>query len=461
MISPEDGYTPDSAVMFTWWVTSTSGLPVPACSAISVRAARVCCASSPLAGKEGVEPGEGRDLAQRQLARRIQAAAPLAREHGRRVDAVGAKTLTDRARLRPAGGRQVALRRAVVHPEAGRVAGARRQRVADQRHVAAVAQGRPQRGLVGLGLGGGGQGKEQAQANEQAVHEQGSGEGLTRHGPLRPGKGAGPGFGADRSSLTAGIPALDAGIAAPASGRYLDKANPMRCEGRLMSQPQPRPFGPDHYLAWEQEQPAATNTLMAKSLRLAGVGCHGTAAGNLAALLHGQLRGKPCRPFIADMKVHVETANSFFYPDILVTCDPRDRTPEASHVKRHPVLIVEVLSPTTEAYDRGNKFAAYRTLASLQEYVLVSTEQRRVEVFRRDDTGHWVLYPFAADEEMELAERRFPLPGGRPVRGRRGAITGRPRRSPKTQALVRAVSSTARWMCACSRTGRRCRSSRP
>ena len=107
------------------------------------------------------------------------------------------------------------------------------------------------------------------------------------------------------------------------------------------------------------------------------------------------------------MKVHVETANSFFYPDIFVTCDPRDRAPEASHVKRHPVLIVEVLSPTTEACDRGNKFAAYRTLASLQEYVLVSTEQRRVEVFRRDDTGHWVLYPFAADEEMELASVDF------------------------------------------------------
>ena len=107
------------------------------------------------------------------------------------------------------------------------------------------------------------------------------------------------------------------------------------------------------------------------------------------------------------MKVHVETANSFFYPDIFVTCDPRDRAPEASHVKRQPVLIVEVLSPTTEAYDRGNKFAAYRTLASLQEYVLVSTEQRRVEVFRRDDTGHWVLYPFAADEEMELASVHF------------------------------------------------------
>ena len=79
---------------------------------------------------------------------------------------------------------------------------------------------------------------------------------------------------------------------------------------------------------------------------------HGTAALNLAALLRNALRGTPCKPFIADMKVQVAAANSFYYPDILVTCDPRDRTPEASHVKQHPCLIVEVLSPSTEAYDR-------------------------------------------------------------------------------------------------------------
>lgn len=110
------------------------------------------------------------------------------------------------------------------------------------------------------------------------------------------------------------------------------------------------------------------------------------------------------------MKVRAEAANSFFYPDILVTCDPRDRAPEASDVKHHPVLVVEILSPSTEAYDRGNKFAAYRTLDSLREYVLVSTEQRRIEVFRRDETGHWVLYPFASDEELQLASIDFRCP---------------------------------------------------
>lgn len=172
-----------------------------------------------------------------------------------------------------------------------------------------------------------------------------------------------------------------------------------------MSLPQPRsPFGPDDDLASEQDSRCRNEYVDGEVFAMSGASdAHGTAARNLAASLRTARRGKPCKPVISAMKVHVEAANSFFYPDILVTCDPRDRSAEASHVKRHPLLIVELLSPSTEAYDRGNKFAAYRTLAALQEYVLVSLEQRRIEVFRRDDSGHWVLYPFALDEQLELA----------------------------------------------------------
>lgn len=171
-----------------------------------------------------------------------------------------------------------------------------------------------------------------------------------------------------------------------------------------MNLPQPQmPFGPDDYLAWEQDQPGRNEYVDGEVFAMSGASdAHATVAGNVFARLHGLLRGSPCKPFIADMKVRVEATNSFFYPDVLVTCDARDRSPEASHVKQHPALVIEVLSPSTEAYDRGNKFAAYRTLASLKEYALVSIEARRIEVFRRDDSGHWVLYPFAADETLEL-----------------------------------------------------------
>lgn len=179
-----------------------------------------------------------------------------------------------------------------------------------------------------------------------------------------------------------------------------------------MSLPQPAaPFGPEQYLQWERQQAERHEYLDGELFAMSGASdAHGTAAGNLFVALHTALRGTPCKPFIADMKVRIEAVNGFFYPDILVTCDPRDRAPDASHVKRHPTLVVEVLSPTTEAYDRGNKFAAYRQLASLQEYVLISLEGRRIEVFRRNASGHWVLHPFAADETLALASLEFGCP---------------------------------------------------
>ncbi len=171
----------------------------------------------------------------------------------------------------------------------------------------------------------------------------------------------------------------------------------------ILAQPK-HTFEPDDYLAWELNQDGRHEYVDGEVFAMGGASdAHGTVALKLAALLLSALNGTPCKPFIADMKVQVETANCFFYPDIVVTCDPRDRGPEASHVKRHPRLVVEVLSPTTEAFDRGNKFAAYRQLESLQEYVLISPESRRIEVFRRDDTNHWVLYPFAEHERLELA----------------------------------------------------------
>ncbi|ATE58863.1 Uma2 family endonuclease [Thauera sinica] len=176
-----------------------------------------------------------------------------------------------------------------------------------------------------------------------------------------------------------------------------------------MSLPQAKtPFGPEDYLAWEADQPSKNEYVDGEVFAMSGASdAHATAALNLASSLRIALRGSPCRAFVSDMKLGVAAANSFFYPDILVTCDPRDRAPEASLVKHHPVLVIEVLPPSTEAYDRGNKFAAYRLLPSLQEYALISTEQRSIDVFRRDATGHWVLYPFAPDDELELASVDF------------------------------------------------------
>lgn len=123
---------------------------------------------------------------------------------------------------------------------------------------------------------------------------------------------------------------------------------------------------------------------------------HVTIAGNLFTLLRHHMRGTGCRAYISDMKVRIESLNRYFYPDILVTCDPCDQ--ETPLEKRFPRLIVEVLSDSTEAFDRGDKFADYQTLYSLQEYVLINTKRKRVECFRRNQAGLWVLQ-FYTDQQ--------------------------------------------------------------
>lgn len=130
---------------------------------------------------------------------------------------------------------------------------------------------------------------------------------------------------------------------------------------------------------------------------------HVTIAGNLAAELRQFLRGSGCRVYITDMKARIESINRFFYPDVMVTCDPRDQ--ETAGYKRFPKLIVEVLSDSTEAYDRGDKFADYRQLESLQEYVLVSAKRQRVDCFRRGQNGLWMLQAYGE----QPTDRTFAL----------------------------------------------------
>jgi len=121
-----------------------------------------------------------------------------------------------------------------------------------------------------------------------------------------------------------------------------------------------------------------------------GTQVHGTVILNIATLLRTHLRGSPCRAFVENMKVRIETTDAYYYPDVVVTCDDRDRHPDRDFI-RHPALIVEVLSPKTEAFDRGAKFADYRTIDTLQEYVLVSCDRRYIQCYRRKEGNRWEL----------------------------------------------------------------------
>ncbi|NCA88998.1 MAG: Uma2 family endonuclease [Gammaproteobacteria bacterium] len=161
----------------------------------------------------------------------------------------------------------------------------------------------------------------------------------------------------------------------------------------------------DDYLAGEVLSPIRHEYVAGEVFAMAGATEeHATIAGNLFALLRSQVRGGPCRVYIADMKLRVDAADAFFYPDVFVTCDPRDAGEPLA--KRHPPLICEVLSESTEAYDRGGKFAAYRTLDSLSEYLLIDSRRRSVEVFRRQPDG-WLLAPVAPDGQLELMSLGF------------------------------------------------------
>jgi Uma2 family endonuclease len=132
---------------------------------------------------------------------------------------------------------------------------------------------------------------------------------------------------------------------------------------------------------------------------------HVLIAVNLVAVLRNHVRGSGCRVYTSDTKVQIESVKTYYYPDLAISCDQRDR--ELKDFLRHPCLIVEVLSDATEAFDRGDKFNDYRNLESLQEYVLVSQTRKRVECFRKNTEGRWVLYPYSEDDEMHLASVDF------------------------------------------------------
>ncbi|MBP0015984.1 MAG: Uma2 family endonuclease [Cyanobacteria bacterium SBLK] len=145
---------------------------------------------------------------------------------------------------------------------------------------------------------------------------------------------------------------------------------------------------PEEYLKLEESSPSKHEYIDGEIFAMAGTtDSHNTIALNLALLIRNHLRGNSCRVYFADLKIRIEAKNRFYYPDLLVTCDPRDR--ETPTYKRFPKLIIEVLSDSTEAKDRGDKFHDYQTLDSLEEYILVNSKRQQIEIFRRQEINNW------------------------------------------------------------------------
>ena len=159
------------------------------------------------------------------------------------------------------------------------------------------------------------------------------------------------------------------------------------------------------YLAWEATQDSRSEFIDGQVFAMAGGTLeHNTATGAAFATLRHHLKGTPCRAFVADVRVQVEASNSFFYPDVVVGCQPSELVDNKALALAQPTLIAEVLSPGTAAFDRGGKFAHYRLLDSLQEYVLIDPDTAQVDVFRRNAANRWELYPsIGPDAAVELA----------------------------------------------------------
>jgi Uma2 family endonuclease len=156
----------------------------------------------------------------------------------------------------------------------------------------------------------------------------------------------------------------------------------------------------EEYLAWEPTQEGRHEYWDGEVVAMSGgTRNHNRVSLNFSKLLDTALADRPCDVYIVDVKVQIKPGRKYFYPDVVVTCDQRDRD---AQIVQFPCLIVEVLSPSTEAIDRGVKFAKYRQSSTLQEYILVQVEQPDVEVFRRNERGQWVLSEYALGDRLYL-----------------------------------------------------------
>jgi Uma2 family endonuclease len=166
----------------------------------------------------------------------------------------------------------------------------------------------------------------------------------------------------------------------------------------------PQRMSAQAYLDWEEQQPFKHEYLDGEAYAMTGGTLpHNDIALNLYRALYPHLRAKECRVNVSDAKVEVSANGPYFYPDIVVSCDERDR--RALKAIKFPCLIIEVLSPSTEGFDRGEKFKQYRRLASLQDYVLVDSEKMSVDCYHRNENGKWELTAYPPDDESLDAQQ--------------------------------------------------------
>lgn len=177
----------------------------------------------------------------------------------------------------------------------------------------------------------------------------------------------------------------------------------------IAAKEQEQHFTPEEYFTWEEKQLEKHELMDGRVYAMTGgTQNHSAIKLNIGSLIKAHLRGSSCNVFNSDLKVNILHTPNYTYPDLSVTCDQRDR--QHPLYITYPCLIVEVLSDSTEAYDRGKKFEKYRRNPNLIDYVLVSSDEIAIDIYHKNDAGNWLILTYRAGDRVELKSIGLGLP---------------------------------------------------
>ncbi len=173
---------------------------------------------------------------------------------------------------------------------------------------------------------------------------------------------------------------------------------------------------PEEYFIWEEQQQEKHEYIDGQVYAMSGGSKnHSLIAVRVITLLANHLEGSGCETGNSDLRVNIVETNNYTYPDASVTCDDRDKT--TTQYITYPCLIVEVLSDSTEAYDRGGKFRMYRQNPVLKDYLLVSSTRMEIDLYHKNDAGEWVIINYQAGDTVELKSINLSFPIEQVYRG--------------------------------------------
>ncbi|MFM7602534.1 MAG: Uma2 family endonuclease [Pseudanabaena sp.] len=168
-------------------------------------------------------------------------------------------------------------------------------------------------------------------------------------------------------------------------------------------------FTPEEYFAWEEQQPEKHELIDGEVYAMGGGSKnHSRIAVRLTTLFANHLENGSCETGNSDLRVNVAGTSNYIYPDISVTCDDRDKA--TTQYITYPCLIVEVLSPSTETYDRSGKFRLYRKNPNLQDYLLVSSTSIEMDLYHKNEAGDWLIINYQEGDTIELKSINLSFP---------------------------------------------------